>query len=214
MTYKTILVDDHVLVRDGVKSLFNSYPNFEIVGEFGSSEELFLYLEDNDPPDILILDLSLPKMSGIDALKILSKDYPDMKVIVLSMHKEKEFIMACLDYGIKGYIFKVEAASSLGKALENVPQGKVYFSKEVYDIALQTYVSKKKERVTMNKINLTTREKEVIKYIAEGLTSRQIGEKLFVSSKTIDSHRSNIIRKLEVKNLAGLIRKAMELKLI
>jgi len=214
MSYKAIIVDDHILMRDGIKSLIQSYEDFEVVDDFGSAEEMFTYLEENSAPDILILDLSLQRMSGIDALKILYKDYPQIKVIVLSMHREKKFIMACLDYGIKGYIVKNEAASDLKAALQKVPSDEVFFSNEVYDTVLKTYTTMKKERQTVKDINLTAREKEVIKYIAEGMTSRQIGEKLFVSGKTVDSHRSNIIRKLEVKNLAELIRKVVELKLV
>lgn len=211
---KIILVEDHELVRKGISSILSMDNSLEILGEFDRPKNAFKALEEGMMPDIIIMDISMPEMNGLEASKILEKDYPTIKVIILSMHKEEEYVLESLNYNVCGYVVKDSVADEILVAIEKVNNGGKFFSKVVIDTALNSYKGIKKEQKTKQAIQLTERELEVLNHISDGFKSQEIAEKLFISERTVEAHRGNIMKKLQAKNMAELIKKAITLGLI
>ena len=211
---KVILVEDHELVRKGIVSILNMDDSIEILGEFDRPRFAFDALKDGLGPDLIIMDISMPEMNGLEASKILEKDYPDIKVIILSMHKEEEYVLESLSYNVCGYVVKDSVADEILVAIEKVVNGGKFFSKVVVDTALNSYKDSKKEQKTKQAIQLTERELEVLNLISDGLKSQEIADKLFISERTVEAHRGNIMKKLQAKNMAELIKKAITLGLL
>ena len=211
---KLILVEDHELVRKGILSILNMDQSLEILGEFDRPTKAFEALKTGTNPDIVIMDISMPEMNGLEASKILEKEYPDIKVIILSMHKEEEYVLESLNYNVCGYVVKDSVADEILVAIEKVVNGGKFFSKVVIDTALNSYKGIKKEQKAKQAIQLTERELEVLNHISDGLKSQEIAEKLFISERTVEAHRGNIMKKLQAKNMAELIKKAITLGLL
>jgi len=213
--YPIYLVEDHELVRRGIKNLLSMDEHYEIVGEFSSAENALHSLK-KDRPSAVVMDISLPKMNGMEAAQKFREVLPDIKIIILSMHTDEEYILKCIDNEINGYVVKGSSANELLKALEFVRNGKIYYSEVVYSIALSFFRKKRepKKEDIKDKLMLTKRESEVLKLIVEGLTSYEISEKLSISNRTVEAHRSNILKKVGVKNTAELVRKTLSEKLI
>lgn len=211
---KLILVEDHELVRKGILSILQMDTSLEILGEFDRPRLAFEALQSGLNPDIIIMDISMPEMNGLEASKILEKDYPAIKVIILSMHKEEEYVLESLNYNVCGYVVKDSVADEIIVAIEKVINGGKFFSKVVIDTALNSYKGMKKEQKAKQAIQLTERELEVLNHISDGYKSQEIAEKLFISERTVEAHRGNIMKKLQAKNMAELTKKAMTLGLI
>jgi DNA-binding NarL/FixJ family response regulator len=212
--YKILIADDHAMVRDGVKNLISKNEELEVIGEAENGKhaiELFEALK----PDLIILDISMPVLNGMEvAREILSKS-PSANIIMLSMYDDGDYISRCIECGVKGYVIKNESGSELELAIKTVLLGNNYFSRHVQDVIVKKYtetVSKRKPKDEA--IKLTQREIEIIKLIADALTTQQMADKLFISPRTVETHRANLMKKLAVKNAVELIRKAQSLELI
>jgi DNA-binding NarL/FixJ family response regulator len=201
------ILDDHQMLIDGIRALLLNEPEFRIIGDALRSEEAIEKLK-KQKADIVITDINMPDMSGIDFAHAVRRFYPEQKLIALSMFGEKTTITDMLDAGVKGYILKNTGKQELIKALREVNAGKTYFSEEV------SAELKREDAETDKRYLLTAREREIVKYVARGLSHTEIGEKLFISPRTVDTHRTNIMRKLEVNSIAALIKLAIQLKLI
>jgi len=211
---KLILVEDHELVRKGISSILQMDSSLEILGEYDRPRLAFEALKEGIDPDIIIMDISMPEMNGLEASKILEVEYPNIKVIILSMHKEEEYVLESLNYNVCGYVVKDSVADEIIVAIEKVVSGGKFFSKVVIDTALNSYKGIKKEQKAKKAIQLTERELEVMNHIADGFKSQEIADKLFISERTVEAHRGNIMKKLQAKNMAELTKKAIALGLI
>ncbi len=213
MAIKLFLVEDHELIRGGIKSLLQS-ENYNVINEFDRPRFAFDALEAGEKPDIIIMDISLPEMNGLEASAFLKEHYPTIKIIILSMHKDEEYILECLNQDIMGYVVKDSVADEIRDAIDKVHSGEKYFSKEVINLALNAHKRQKTRKKEIEEVSLTKREKEVLNLIAQGKINFEVAEELFISERTVEAHRANIMKKVEARNTAELIRKAMEKKLI
>jgi DNA-binding NarL/FixJ family response regulator len=213
---KVILADDHQMIRDGIKSLLEDEA-IKIVGEANNGEKVLELLQEKTA-DLVIMDINMPEMDGIEATKQIVKKHSGVKVLALSMFDDESYIVNMLEVGAAGYILKNTGQEELVKAITAVADGENYFSDKVSSKLLNQFI-KNKGQPTSGSSNknrdapvehLTKREKEVLKLIAEENTNKEIAEKLFISPRTVDTHRRNLLQKLNVKNTAGLVRYAMK----
>lgn len=215
---KLILVDDHRLVRAGIKSLLDDNDRFEILGEAENGDELFALLQ-KVLPNVLILDISLPGLSGIDLTrKILDTPaYDGVKVLILSMFTQEEFIFNAIQAGARGYLPKNTSKKELLEAIEAVHNGEEYFSQQISGIILKSYIKKAQNQEDESKKKedlLSKREIEILKLFAEGVSNQEIADKLFISVRTVESHKNHIMQKLELKNTVDLVKFAIKNKII
>jgi len=213
---KIILVDDHQIVRDGIKSLLSKNTNISIVGEATSGYELFNLLK-TQTPDIILLDISLPKMSGIEVAKILTKSYKQLKILMLSMYTSEEFIFNSLKAGVKGYLPKNTTRDELLLAINEIYHGNEYFSKTVSDTILKSYINKARygNEISQNSLNnLTNREREILQYVAEGINNPNIAQKLCISIRTVETHKTSIMKKLGLNSIVDLVKYAIKNNII
>ncbi|OFX17303.1 MAG: hypothetical protein A2033_02500 [Bacteroidetes bacterium GWA2_31_9] len=213
---KIILVDDHLIVRDGIKSLLCDSSYISIVGEASDGYQLFEMLK-TISPDIIILDISLPKMSGIEIAKILKAEKPEIKLLILSMYTNEDFIFNALKAGIKGYLPKNTTRKELIEAICQIKAGNEYFSGDISNIMLKSYIKNAKKGTEITSSNfekLTEREYEILKLILDGNTNPEIAEKLFISIRTVETHKNNIMLKLEIKSVVDLVKYAIKNKII
>jgi DNA-binding NarL/FixJ family response regulator len=213
MPIKLFLVEDHALIRGGIISLL-PIEKYEVIGEFDRPRFAFEALEAGRKPDIIVMDISLPEMNGLEASRFLKDNYPDIKIIILSMHKDEEYVMECLNQDIMGYVVKDSVGDEIRQAIDKVFSGQKYFSKEVINLALNTHKKNKSRQKELDEINLTTRENEVLVLIADGKINNEIAEMLFISERTVEAHRANIMKKMGARNTAELVRKAIEKHLL
>lgn len=211
---KLFLVEDHELVRKGVRSIIDMDQTIEIIGEYDRATKAITALDDGNIPDIILMDISMPEMTGLEASKLIGEKFPDIKIIILSMYKDEEYVMEGLNFNIAGYVVKDSVADEILVAIEKVLDGGKFFSREVIDTALNSYKEIRKEKKKAESVQLTKRELEVLNDISDGLKSQEIADKLFISERTVEAHRGNIMKKLNAKNMAELIKKAMNLGLI
>jgi len=213
---KVALVDDHQIVRDGIKMLLEDDSKIEIVSESGSAESFIVSLS-NEIPHLAIVDISLPGYSGIELTRKLTADYPKIKVIILSMYTSQDFIFNAIKAGAKGYLPKNITREELVDAIVQVQSGKEYFSREISEIILKNYLNqvKKPESVsTSTNGELTPREKEILKLVAEGYSNQIIADKLFISVRTVESHKCHIMQKLELTTTVELVKYALKNRII
>jgi DNA-binding NarL/FixJ family response regulator len=209
---KILLVDDHPMIRIGIKSLLEDEKNIVLIDEATDGDECLEKL-DATSYDVIIMDIKMPKKTGIDTTKEVVKKYPNAKVLALSMHDEQDYIVKMLQAGAKGYLLKNSTKEELLKAVESVSRGENYFSNDVSSIMLSKYIHKEfpsSKKEYKSDVQLTKRETEIIKMISEELTNADIAEKLGISVRTVDTHRRNLLQKLDVKNTAGLVRFALQ----
>ena len=211
---RLFLVEDHGLVRKGVRSIIDLDSTIEIIGEYDRAAKAITALDRGNIPDIILMDISMPEMTGLEASRLIGEKYPDIRIIVLSMYKDEEYIMEGLNFNIAGYVVKDSLADEVLIAIEKVLEGGKFFSRAVIDTALNSYKEIKKEKKKVESVQLTKREIEVLNDISNGLKSQEIADKLFISERTVEAHRGNITKKLQAKNMAELIKKAMNLGLI
>jgi DNA-binding NarL/FixJ family response regulator len=207
---RIIIADDHQLFRNGLKILLNSFPEFEVSGEASNGEE-FLKLLKTSPAEIALMDINMPEMDGIEATRRGLKIYPGINIIALSMYGEEEYYYKMVDAGAKGFLLKDSDISEVKEAILTVMKGGSYFSQEL----LYHVIQKIKHRELESKsANLSKREKEVLLKICEGLSNQEIADNLFISKRTVDKHRANLLGKTNSKNTASLILFAIRNKLI
>ncbi len=209
---RILLADDHTLIRSGIATLLQTYKDFEIVGEAQDGEEAVEKTKDLEP-DVVVMDLSMPKLSGIEATKIITKKYPEVRVLVLTMHENEEYVYQILKSGAGGYVLKSAGKEELSAAIRAVAKGEKFFSPRVSEIMAESYVRRMEGGEASSKagdIPLTRREKEILGLVAKGLTNQQIADHLCISPRTVDTHRTNIMQKLNIHDLANLVRYAIE----
>ena len=207
---RIFIADDHVLVREGLKLLIGNRPGFEIAGEAGDGLELLSLLKRSPAPDAVVLDISMPKLRGIEAIREIRYIHPEMRVLVLTMHKDEDFLCQAFLAGADGYLLKEDVTEELFDALGAVLNGEVYISPllgvELKNAWIKTYRGQK----GLPAVDLlSTREKEVLKLVAEGESSKEIADHLCISVRTVDHHRARIMEKLHLKGTADLIRYAL-----
>ncbi len=207
---KILIVDDHQLFRNGLKILLDGFPEFEVTGEASNGSD-FLDIIKNVQADVVLMDINMPEMDGIEATRKGLKIKPGLNIIALSMYGEEEYYYKMVDSGAKGFILKDSDISEVRKAILTVKKGENYFSQEL----LYHVIQKIKHRENESKIaNLSPREKEILAKICEGLSNQEIAEALFISKRTVDKHRANLLEKTNSKNTPKLILFAIKNKLI
>ena len=204
-----IVADDHKMIRDGIISLLEEEANIRVLGEASDGREVLILLEKQEV-DIILMDIDMGKYNGIDATKQVAKLYPNVKVLIISMHNDLSYITKAFEAGAKGYLLKNAGKNEMLKAIDQMIQGNTYCSTEVSAklvAHLQGKLSKKKKKAG---IPLTRRELEVLKLIVAEYSNSEIANELFISIRTVDTHRRNLLAKLRVKNTAGLVKYAIK----
>lgn len=215
---KLFVVDDHPIFVDGIVGLLEDAPEFEILGTAHDGQD-FLKKIENNLPDIVLMDINMPVMDGIEATKQLKEKHPSVKVIALTMFNDIRFIKELLEIGAKGYVLKNISREDLIKAIQTVSEGKPFLDAAVQENVISSMSGVEEDEIsereadTMVK-NITTREMEILQLIALGLTSQDISEKLFISKNTVETHRKNLLAKLNVKNTASLLKFAYKQGLV
>jgi len=199
-----LLADDHQMFIDGMKVYLEKYDHIQIVGEANNGDEVLDFLETNSV-DVVVLDVEMPGTNGIEATKFIKKKYPNTNVLILSMYEKKEFIIKLMRYGASGYILKNKSKEELLTAINNVAAGRTHYGLEIMNHAIS--VSSIDED---DEVQLTEREIEVLQKIAEGYSSKETADLLFISETTVSTHRRNIMAKLEIPNATHLVRYAIK----
>ncbi len=206
-SYRVVLADDHNLVRGGIKRLLGEIPDLEVIGEAADGLELLRVVR-KQRPQLVILDLSMPKMRGVEAIKELKQMRADLKILVLTMHTEEHLYFDAISAGADGYLLKDDAEKELFEAVECIAKGKVFISPRFRDQSLENWIHLRRNQGRSSD-RLTTREREVLKLLAGGKANREIGDLLNISVRTVEQHRSNMMAKLKVHSVADLIRYAL-----
>ncbi len=210
-TIKLLLADDHLIIRDGIKLMLKKNPEFEIVAEASNGKEVINYLTNNsDSIDVVLMDINMPEMNGIDATEFIAENFKNVNVLALTMHAEETYITSMLKVGALGYILKESGTDELISAIKVVASGQKYYSNEVSVTMINSLMNGEKPKSSA----LSERETEVLGYIAGGSTNKEVGDILCISGRTVETHRRNILSKLEVRNTAEMIRYAIENNLV
>jgi len=205
---RLLLVDDHPIVLDGIKSHLGAQPEFEVVGDAANGLDAVRKAK-LTLPDVVLLDINMPAMNGLEAMVHLRKQVPNAKVIILTMHDSKEYIAQIVRLGARGYLLKDCSPTELVSAIKAVHCGEVYFSPTVSKVLVEEMVDGKKAADQPIPAPLTEREREVLSLIAEGLLNKQIADRLGIGVRTIETHRERIMRKLDIHTVAGLTKYAI-----
>lgn len=209
---KVALVDDHVLFRNGLKLLLNNEPNIEVTMEASDGSIFLSQLSVDTPPDIVLMDISMPNMDGIEATRLAVERIPNIKIIALSMFGEEDYYYKMISAGVKGFLLKNSEINDVKEAIAQVMAGNSYFSQELlYNVIKNMHQSKE---VLEETETLSKRELQVLGEICKGLSNQEIADTLFISKRTVDKHRANLLSKTNSKNTANLIMYAIKNKLI
>lgn len=208
MTFKIFLADDHAILREGLRSLIDGLPEMEVIGEAGDGREA-VRVATEAKPDVVVMDVNMPDLNGIEATRLMVKELPTVKVIGLSMYSDKRFVVGMLKAGASGYLLKASAFEELATAVQTVMAGNIYLSPRVTGVVIEDYVGKlAAEGPTLEGV-LTAREREVLQLLAEGRSSKEIASRLHVSEKTVHTHRQHIMEKLDIHSIAELTKYAI-----
>lgn len=209
---KIFLVDDHQIFRDSLRLLFSFEGDLEVVGEASDGQELLLAMESGGVrPDVILMDISMGGMDGVETSRLVKQMYPGIKILILSMNSDQQSVIGALEAGVNGYLLKSAGKNEVLMAIRAVNEGSSYYSNAVSEIILDQLLQQRQASVKPKLHGiLSEREIEVLSLIAKQYSSNQIGEILFISSRTVDSHRRNMLEKLGLKNTAGLVRYAIE----
>jgi DNA-binding NarL/FixJ family response regulator len=203
-TLRIVLAEDHTILREGLRALLSADPNVEIIGEAQNGREAVRCVEKLEP-DLVLMDLSMPRMSGMEATREIKKRYPEIKIIALTVHKTEEYLLTTLKAGADGYVLKDATHDELLMAIKNVMGGKSYLSPGVSEKIIEGYLDGRENNRTASPWeSLSQREREVLKLIAEGFKNKEIAGDLCISLKTVEKHRANLMKKLDLHNAAAL----------
>lgn len=203
-TIRVIIVDDHKMIRDGIKLMLKNNPEIKVVNEFDNGLDVIKYIDKNPTSvDVILMDISMPKLDGIAATRDIKSNHAGINVLAITMHIEKSYIMDMMKAGASGYVLKESGASDLVEAIKTIAAGKQFFSSEVSSVIVKSIIEEEPKKHVRDIIS--DREKEVILLVAQGLSNNKIGEKMCLSPRTVESHRRNILQKLDIKNTAELI---------
>jgi len=218
MAIKIILVDDHVLVRDGIKALLEDQHDFTVINEASNGVEALEVLT-TDLPDLMIIDIRMPEMNGIELVKAINKTYKGIKTLVLSMHDSEEYVVSAIDAGADGYMLKGASKDEFLKALHTIALGDKYFAGDISSIIINNFVNGSKKNastgsnISKDPFGLTKRQKQILALVLELKNNKQIAEELDISRRTAEVHRFNLMKKLKVSNIKELSDKAAEYNL-
>jgi two-component system response regulator NreC len=209
MKIRILLADDHTILRAGLKMMLNAQPDMEVIGEAQDGRQA-IHEAQKLQPDIILMDITMPDMNGIEATKQIKKTQPEIKVLILTMHEHDEYIFQALRAGASGYILKEAADTELITALHVVQCGQFYLSPAAQSVMVGDYLQRVRTGEEKDSYSsLTEREREILKLVAEGHTNNQIAERLVISPKTVDTHRTHIMDKLNLHSRAELVKYAM-----
>ncbi|MEX0968730.1 MAG: response regulator transcription factor [Bacteroidia bacterium] len=207
---RILIADDHQMFLDGIKSLLKNEPDIKIIGEALTGGEVMAFLL-KQQPDIILMDMRMPVMNGLETTIAIKKKYPHCKVVMLTMDIDGDVISAILDAGAEGYILKNTGKEELETAIRRVADGSTFYSNEVTEKLIASYKNKLKDKeVKPEEVELTSREKEVLELIAKEFTTSEIAAKLYLSAHTVETYRKNLLNKLDVRNIAGLVKYAIK----
>lgn len=201
---RVLLADDHTLVRDGMKTLLQNVNDLFVAGEASDGLEVIQKIKELSP-DIVIMDISMPRMTGLEATDVIQREFPKTKVLILTMHENEDYAHQIFKSGAAGFLLKSAEKKEFINAIRTIYKGEKFFTRAMSDVTSKNFASK-----THTSIPITRREKEILRLIVDGLTNQAIAEKLFISPRTVDTHRFNLMQKLDIKNTAGLVRFAIE----
>jgi len=204
-----VLADDHRVVRQGLRALLEAEPDFRVVGEAGDGLEVVRVIE-RLRPDVLVLDMMMPGLNGLEVTRQVKKRSPKTHVVVLSMHADESYVLEALKNGAAAYVVKDSSADELVKAVREAVAGRHYLSPPLSDSAIEAYAQSAVSATTDPYESLSTREREVLHLAAEGRTNAEIGKRLFISPRTVEIHRANMMRKLGLHNQTDVIRYALK----
>ena len=204
-----LIVDDHQILLDGIEAMLHGVGDFKVIGKCSDGNSALNFLNDN-PVDIVLTDLYMPKMTGMELTQKVKKKFPNIKILALSVSYDVSIVHDLIDAGISGFIIKTIGRDELIEAIKTIAQGNIYFSREVSNEILRSLSNKSEEET----YHLTDREIEIVKLIAQEFSNAEIADKLCISERTVETHRKNIYRKTNTKTIVGLIKNAVEHKLI
>lgn len=210
---KVVIVDDHQIFIDGVKALISGMDEVEVVGEANNGVDLIDLLSKLET-DLILMDVNMPIMDGLEATQKVLEKYPDIKVLMLTMHDSREYIEKLLKVGAHGYVLKNTGKQELKEAMESVMSGIPYYSQAVTQRIMESLQKKKSVSNEHGNVVLTDREKEVLVLIAQEHTTHEIADQLFISHHTVESHRKNLIAKLQVRGISGLVKYAVQMGIV
>ena len=208
MTVKILIADDHKILREGLKSLLEQKPDFAVVAEAEDGLGAFAGVKKHKP-DIAILDIGMPGLNGIEVTRKIRSEIPETRVVALSMHADRRFVMGILEAGANGYLLKDSAFDELVTAVTAVAKGRMYLSPSIAETVVKSSLEKSDRGQKGSSVLLSGREREVLQMIAEGKSTKEIAFQLFVSSKTVETHRKQIMDKLNIRTIAGLTKYAI-----
>ena len=211
-TLKILIVDDHKIVRDGIKSMLANSPEIQILGEASNGKEAIEFIDTSTKEtNLVLMDINMPEMNGIQATKQIKKNSSDIKILALTMLNEQQHIRKMIEAGASGYILKSSSQEELIEAIKKISRGHHHFSEEAAQSILQDLVNPELTKKASDiHIQITDRERDVLQLIVEEYTNQEIADKLFISVRTVDAHRRNLLQKIGAKNTAGLVRYAIE----
>jgi two-component system response regulator NreC len=210
---RLLLVDDHEIVRAGLRMLFSAEPQVEIIGEASSGEDAVAAVQDLKP-EVVLMDVAMPGIGGVEATRRIKASHPQVAVLALTMHEDEEYFFEMLAAGASGYVPKRAAPDDLMSAIHIVRQGDVYIYPSLARLLVKDFLHRSEASAPETREELTPREQEVLTYIAEGYSNREIADVLVISVKTVDRHRENLMRKLQLHNRVELVKYAIEKGLI
>ncbi len=203
--HSVVLADDHILLRHGLRKILDEREDLEVIAEVGDGLEL-LHLLNRQSPDIIILDISMPNLRGIEAIPEIKKTHPDVKILVLTMHRDEQYLHQAIAAGADGYVLKEDADKDLFVAIDTILEGRIYISHFLTDESWQDWAQiRRGKRAPSFSEPLTVREREILKLIAEGKSSKEIATLLCISIRTVERHRANVMDKLRVRRTADLV---------
>jgi DNA-binding NarL/FixJ family response regulator len=211
--YRIIIADDHCLIRQGIKSIISQDGEMEVVAEAGDGRELFTRLADQ-VPDMVILDISMPRMNGIEAVAEVREHYPSVRILILTMHSNAQYFYHVISAGAHGYLLKDDSDTELLTAIRTVQQDKTYVSPQLVEEVTGEMVSAFRDNKELPIVHLTDREKQVLQLVVKGHTSKQIAEVLCLSPRTIDHHRAKLLKKFKMRNTVDLVKHVVKNSII
>ena len=204
---RILVADDHALIRTGMKNLLEGNKEFLVVGEAADGEEVIQKARELKP-DVVVMDISMPKVNGIEATRILKQSRPETGILVLTMHENAEYANQVFKAGASGYVLKNAGKEEISTAIYAVARGEKYFSSRVSEIVMSEYA--RQSEIRSSEAALTKREQEILDLIGKGLNNQQIADQLFISPRTVETHRTNIMQKLNIHDAPNLVRYALE----
>lgn len=213
---KVAIADDHQLFREGLAFILEKEEDFDVLFDAENGEDLLQKLQKSlEPADVILMDIKMPVMDGMEATQQIKKQYPKMKIISISMYDQEDFVLHLLDLGVNGYLLKETSAQEVKKAIRTVKDKGYYFDDFVSQIMLSGLKRKNRNKPNVDgHVQITTREKDVLKLILKECTNHEIAEKLFISVRTVETHRKNLLDKFRVRNTVGLVIRALELGIL